>query len=89
MHERYVGVQVFQDDWLGEADPEGHVVNKGRWAYLTIKAHAPVRAAHPAYSRVEEHVYVIEQTQTHNVYGLLRSPWNANPSPYVTRYLWL
>ena len=25
-------------------------------------------------------------TRVHNPYGLLRSPWNTNPTPYLTRY---
>lgn len=25
--------EVFSDDWFGETSPEGHVVNRGRWAY--------------------------------------------------------
>ena len=25
-------------------------------------------------------------TRTHNPYGLLRSPWNTNPTPFLTRF---
>ena len=27
---------VFRDDWFGDAQPEGHVVNAGRWAYTAV-----------------------------------------------------
>ncbi|KAH8050454.1 hypothetical protein JL722_11425 [Aureococcus anophagefferens] len=32
---------VFRDDWFGDAQPEGHVVNAGRWAYTAVARASP------------------------------------------------
>jgi hypothetical protein len=67
---------VFQDSWFGAASParKDHAVDgTGRWALtpvLKVDRSDPAQvAAHPI----------------SNPYGLLRSPWNANPTPFVAR----
>ena len=64
---------IFDDDWFGKASPEStdHIITTGRWAYLTVEKLTTDVAG---FSKV------------HNPYNLLRSPWNTNPTPYVTRY---
>jgi hypothetical protein len=65
---------IFDDAWFGMASPESvdHVVTHGRWAYLQVEKLSTANAA--------------QSSRTHNPYNLLRSPWNTNPTPYVTRY---
>ncbi|KAH8067876.1 phosphatase [Aureococcus anophagefferens] len=48
---------------------EAWAIRDGRWAYATVKR----------YDDVSGVSYPL------NSYGFLRSPWNNNPSPYVTR----
>ena len=66
--------QIFKEEWFGAASPAraDHVVDKGRWAFTPIKrvADGELPNAH----------------EIRNAYGLLRSPWNANPVPYLSRH---
>jgi hypothetical protein len=62
---------VFYDSWFGTASPanEHHVVDGGRWAYTQVLSGSKALA----FSNLT------------NPYGLLRSPWNTNKTPYLTR----
>ncbi|KAH8050501.1 hypothetical protein JL720_15357 [Aureococcus anophagefferens] len=64
--------QIFQPDWLGAISPKGedHVVDEGRWAYTAV------------------HKYPKDSDRDliRNPYGLLRSPWNTDKTPFITRY---
>ena len=62
---------IFDDTWFGAASPNNtdHVIEFGTWAYTKIME----KAGAGGWSTI------------HNPYGLLRSPWNTNPTPYVTR----
>ncbi|CAN0067281.1 unnamed protein product, partial [Ectocarpus fasciculatus] len=64
---------IFAADWFGDASPDNslHTVDNGRWAYL------PVMQASTANDATDF---------VHNPYGLLRSPWNVDGTPFVTRY---
>ena len=62
----------FDEAWFGDSSPapeQDHVVNTGRWAYTPVLKGAEARA----FSNIT------------NPYGLLRSPWNTNPIPYLMR----
>lgn len=63
--------RFFRDEWFGSASPhnELHIVDRGRWAYTPVEV-VPIGE---------------RSTTIVNPYGLIRSPWNVNPTPYVTR----
>ncbi|CAM9421765.1 unnamed protein product [Ectocarpus sp. 6 AP-2014] len=60
---------IFQESWFGSADPDDNIVKDGRWANTEIPAMYP---GDPG-------------DLNPDVYGLLRSRWNINSSPYLTR----
>lgn len=63
--------EIFDPDWFGAASPdnENHVVDVGRWNHTEILS----GTAATSFSDIT------------NPYGLLRSPWNTNKIPYLTR----
>ena len=66
---------VFGDDWFGNISPDNddHVIDEGIWAYTPV----------PTYPNSEDDD---DTSIVMNAYGLLRSRWNQNNVPYVTRY---
>lgn len=60
---------MFSGEWFGAANPP-------------TETHA-IESGRWAYTRVMSNAQSF--SQTHNSYGLLRSPWNTNPTPYVLR----
>ncbi|CAM9875490.1 unnamed protein product, partial [Ectocarpus sp. 12 AP-2014] len=62
---------LFQESWFGTADPVDNVVKDGRWANTEVPA-ADARK---------------DRDLIPDVYGRLRSRWNVNSSPYLTRGL--
>eukprot|EP00752_Nemacystus_decipiens_P008279 g7402.t1 len=62
---------LFQESWFGTADPVDYKVKDGRWANTKIPS---MYDGNPG-------------DLTPDVYGLLRSRWNVNSSPYLTRGL--
>ena len=71
---RWPESQIFKEEWFGPASPAraDHVVDQGRWAFTPIK-------------RVSDGSAAISN-EIRNPYGLLRSPWNTNPVPYLSRH---
>ena len=69
---------LFQDDWFGSANPENpqHIIDQGRWAFTPVVYAAP---------HFDESSTAVESNIT-NPYGLLRSPWNTNSVPYLSRF---
>lgn len=63
--------ELWNPDWFGSASPNStdHVINTGRWAYTQV-------------AQVDK---VAGDSTISNPYGLLRSPWNTNPTPYIMR----
>ena len=63
---------MWTDSWFGLASPatDAHVVSTGRWAFTPVMGREETAAV----------------STIRNPYGLLRSPWNTNPTPYITRY---
>merc|ERR1712178_335596 len=67
---------IFGDTWFGSASKAGdplHLVSTGDWAYTPIT------------TDVSEITDVEKGDIVTNAYGHLRSPWNLNPTPYLTR----
>lgn len=71
IHLDWTESEIFTNDWFGVASPlnDNHVLTSGRWAYTKVA----IRMGNTGDER------------THNPYGLLRSPWNTNPIPYLLR----
>lgn len=63
------GSQIFYEDWYSDANPGN-------------KYHV-IDSGRWAFTRVMQNAQ--EFSDIHNPYGLLRSPWNTNPVPYVMR----
>ena len=63
---------IFREDWLGALSPASsdHAIDEGRWAYTEVHAY-PKDA---------------DADVIRNPYGLLRSPWNTDKTPFITRY---
>ncbi|CAM9789553.1 unnamed protein product, partial [Scytosiphon promiscuus] len=60
---------IFTPEWFGSTDPDDHLVKDGRWANTKIPA-----------------MYWDDPGDLiPDVYGLLRSRWNVNSSPWLTR----
>eukprot|EP00903_Cladosiphon_okamuranus_P021957 g20189.t1 len=62
---------LFQESWFGTADPVDNAVRDGRWGNVETPS---MYDGNPG-------------DLTPDVYGLLRSRWNVNSSPYLTRGL--
>eukprot|EP00903_Cladosiphon_okamuranus_P022443 g20643.t1 len=61
---------VFSDDWFGDAAPRNPLMTPQRGRFGFV----PVMANATEYSKL------------FNSYGLLRSPWNSHPDPFLTRH---
>ncbi|CAM9668790.1 unnamed protein product [Ascophyllum nodosum] len=61
---------LLDPSWFGTFDPNDQMVKDGRWAYTEIP-------------RVQKDNMF--ETLRSDVYGKLRSPWNVNQRPYMTR----
>jgi len=85
--------ELMTDKWFGTNDPvTGEIINS-RWAHQTI----PYLNAEFFYNEMIDETstfFPVEEAQWLEVhpphlaspYGLLRSPWNYNPAPVLTRY---
>ena len=62
--------QIFNESWFGETSPSG----RDHTVTTGRWAYTSVKANARTYSNIT------------NPWGLLRSPWNTNPVPYVTRH---
>ncbi|CAM9495225.1 unnamed protein product [Ectocarpus sp. 8 AP-2014] len=69
--EDYDSSEIFASDWFGEASPDNELHTVDKGRWAFL----PVMEA-----SADAWHYV------HNPYGLLRSPWNTDPTPYVTRH---
>lgn len=64
---------VFSDDWFGDAQPTNLIVERGRFARVPITGNAWNLSVPYGHSVT-------------NAWGLVRSPWNQNKVPFVTRH---
>jgi len=81
---------VFAPDWFGAAAPDNDLrtVTKGRWAFVPATYARPPTTSSSSEQRQqqrqeEEGDNVFSDVQ--NSYGLLRAPWNNDPTPFLTR----
>ena len=72
---------VFQDDWFGAASPANadHAIERGLWAGVKLPDGAAYKTKWSVQKTGSLNPFV-------NGYGLMRSPWNNNPSPYIGRH---
>ena len=70
LEEDWTRSTVFEHDWFGTASPE----NDDHVITDGRWSYLPVMQESGQFSEI------------HNPYGLLRSPWNTNPTPYVLRH---
>ena len=77
----YSSSEIFYPDWFGEANPvnsEKAIRDGGMWEGITM----------PDGNQYKE--WDVAATGTLNpfvnAYGVMRSPWNNNPSPYIGRH---
>lgn len=71
---------IFKDDWFGQANPlnDEHRVEGGRWSQIKM----PSGEKYASWSISETG----KLNPFVNPYGIMRSPWNKNPSQYITRH---
>ena len=71
---------IFNDDWFGMANPLNyeHRVDAGRWSEIKM----PSGDKYSTWSIAETG----KLNPFVNPYGIMRSPWNKNPSQYITRH---
>jgi hypothetical protein len=82
--------EMLSSKWFGQNDPITGQILDGRWKDATIpevsskllsEEGIPLMAylfTYDDFKKSDQHIS--------NPYGLLRAPWNYNPSPYLTRY---
>ena len=82
--------EILSDKWFGSNDPLTGAILDSRWkdtlipvvnSKLISEEVIPLMAylfTYDDFKKSDQHVS--------NPYGLLRTPWNYNPSPYLTRY---
>ena len=85
--------ELMSSKYFGANDPYSGIIVDGRWAKTRIpylngdffqdEMIDPVNTFFPA---EQEAWLAINPPHLQNPYGLLRSPWNYNPSPYLTRF---
>ncbi|CAM9333791.1 unnamed protein product, partial [Ascophyllum nodosum] len=66
----YGDSKIFSPDWLGDASPENPLHTVDNGRFQYL----------PVFEKAAEYGYV------HNAYGLLRTPWNLDSTPFVTRH---
>ena len=79
-HSSELNASAWRDDmWRDDATFRRFAIQDGRWAFATVGAlGANASAARAAGAG--------GAATPSNSYGLLRAPWNNNPSPYVARF---
>jgi hypothetical protein len=75
----WVDSPIFDDDWFGEMPGnDEHIISSGTWEGVTVPDGSPYKD------------WDIKSTGSLNpfvnAYGALRSAWNSNPLPYISRY---
>ncbi|CAN0489741.1 unnamed protein product, partial [Laminaria digitata] len=71
-HPTFIDGEVFSDDWFGNAAPPN--VSDGNIKVWGRFGYVPVMTNATEYSPLS------------NPYGLLRSPWNSDSTPFLTRH---
>ena len=85
--------ELMSDKYFGRNDPATGQIIDSRWAYTTVPyvtsdfLNQEMIQEKATFFPSEERAWLLK-TGPHIIspYGLLRAPWNYNPSPFVTRY---
>jgi hypothetical protein len=85
---------LLSSTWFGSSDPVTGRILDGRWENASVPVQNDQFYTDHAIGHDQlwfpddEDSWTVDGATIHvyNPYGLLRSPWNWNPSPYVTRY---
>lgn len=84
---------LLSSKYFGANDPLTGRITDGRWAMTPVPKVTPEFFADhgidetSTFFPLEEKIWVtLTNPHLNSPYGLLRSPWNYNPDPYVTRY---
>jgi hypothetical protein len=79
--------------WFGASDPVTGEVLDGRWAHTAIPTmtkkffkHEGIDTDTTFFPAEEASWLTAQPAHLTSPYGLLRSPWNYNPAPFLTRY---
>ena len=84
--------RIFDDDWFGAASPgeQDHAISAGRWGYTRIARVAANDGGDEVAARLTYDSSASSEFGSarviSNPYGLLRSPWNCQSTPFLTRY---
>ena len=87
--------EIFSAKWFGKNDPLTGVIVDSRWAYSKTPfvtsefLNSEMIPDKATFYPLEERSWLLQTDNNPHItspYGLLRSPWNYNPSPYTTRY---
>ena len=81
LYSNWFDSDMFRDDWFGAASPtsKDHSIERGLWAGVRL----------PDGSAYKEKWNIPKTGSLNpfvNGYGVMRSPWNNNPSPYIGRH---
>ena len=85
--------ELMSDKWFGQNDPYSGEIIDSRWAHTALPyvtsdfLNQEMIQEKATFFPSEERSWLLK-TGPHimSPYGLLRAPWNYNPSPFVTRY---
>ncbi|CAN0073283.1 unnamed protein product [Ascophyllum nodosum] len=69
-YDTYGESEIFSDDWFGDASPSNALHTVDRGRFAYL----------PVLKNAADYGYI------HNAYGLLRTPWNLDFTPFVTRH---
>ena len=81
LYSNWFDSDMFRDDWFGAASPTSndHSIERGLWAGVKL----------PDGNSYKEKWNILKTGSLNpfvNGYGVMRSPWNNNPSPYIGRH---
>ena len=75
--------EIMTDKWFGRNNPISGEILDSRWAYTEIPYLTSDFINKEMISNISYHT---NSQHVKNAYGLLRSPWNYNPNPFLTRF---
>ena len=85
--------EILTSKFFGSSDPITGKVRDGRWGNTSIPyitdaflAEEGIDPDHTFFPTEETHWLAKSPAHLNSPYGLLRAPWNYNPSPYLTRF---
>ena len=81
LYKNWYDSEVFQDNWFGQVNPDNndHIITNGIWNDVKLPNGKSYKKKWNMKETGSLNPFV-------NGYGLMRSPWNNNPSPYIGRH---